>query len=181
MVNSSKLITFAAVAAGLYLIYEWMISQCESPASSLFGGPVCGALLGTPAGLTTVTTSTATVPISSVPATTPVVPVSTAPTMAQTLAALLIQTATAANEPNSLSPDQWSFYYQQIPGKPAISPSLFESILTSLGLTDATRGTVISAQQFANALASNGLSGLGSYPFLASQVPGYMIHGGLFG
>lgn len=180
--NTSKLITFGAVAAGLYLLYEWMISQCESPASPFFGGQVCGMLLGTPAGLTTATTQTATVPISTVSATTPVssVPVSSTPTAAQTLAALLAQTATAANEPNSLSADQWSFYYQQIPGKPAISAAQFESILTSLGLTDATRGTAISAQQFAGALVSNGLSGLGSRPFLASWVPAGAIHGGLY-
>jgi hypothetical protein len=181
--DTGKLITLGAVGVGLWLLYEWLLSQCESPSSPLFASSPCALILGTPAGLTIPTTGTA--PVTTTPPVT-TAPVTAAPptstTTASSLAAVLTQAATAGgNDPSSLSPDQWSYIYQQIPGKPQISPALFESILASLGLTDATRSTIVTAQAFASALVSNGLSGLGHSPFSASWVPGGMIHGGLFG
>ena len=156
--DSSKLITLGIVGVGLYLLYEWAISQCETVNSSLYGSSTCSMLLGTSA-LPAVTTTTG---LTTTPNLTPAAAVAAAnsPTTSQTLAALLISTATAAGEPNSLSPDQWSYYYQSIPGKATISPAQFENILGSLGLSDATRSSSVTASQFADALVSQGLSGL---------------------
>jgi len=173
--DSSKLITLGAVGVGLWLLYEWLISQCETPSSSFFGGSVCGTLLGTSSLPVAAPISTAAVsaPVSTQPN------VPAGPTAAQTLALVLTQAAqTAGEDPTQLNPDDWSYYYQQIPGKPTISPALFGSILTSLGLTTATRSTIVSAQAFAAALTSNGLSGVaGPMPFAANWVPAGMIHG----
>jgi hypothetical protein len=183
--DTGKLITLGAVGIGLYLLYEWLISQCETTNSALFGSSTCSMLLGT-SSLPAVTTPST---VSSAPSSSTVVgsPASSAtvtPTQSptNTLTNLLLQAATAAGEPSTLSPDQWAYYYQAIPGKPAISGAQFESILTSLGLTDATRSTTISASQFAGALISNGLSGLDTGKiYSAGWVPLNAIHGGLFG
>lgn len=175
--DTSKLITLGAVGIGLWLLYEWMVSQCETPSSGFFGSSTCVALLGS-APTTVSTTPVSTAPVTTTPVSTPPVPATT-PTSA-TLASLLTQAAqTAGANPAQLSADQWSYYYQQIPGKPAISAATMENILISLGLTDATRGTIVTANQFASALTSNGLSG-SKFPFVASWVPTGSIHGGLF-
>lgn len=163
--DTSKLITLGIVGVGLYLLYEWMVSQCETVNSGLYGSSTCSMLLGTsnlPA-VTVPTTSTPTIAASTI---------TTNTNSATNLAALLIQTATAAGEPNSLSPDQWSYYYQSIPGKPVIAAGQFENILGSLGLSDATRGTQVTASQFASALVSQGLSGFNA-PYQQSFVPGF--------
>jgi hypothetical protein len=174
--DTGKIITLAAVGLGLYILYEWLTSQCETVNSSMFGSSTCSMLLGTSA-LPAVTVPTSSTTLAS---TTPVV-TTAAPTTAQTntayLAAQLTQAATnAGNDPTQLSADQWSYFYQQIPGKPAISASTFESILQSLGLTDATRATFVTATQFAAALGSNGLSGFGT--FFPNRVSAGLIHGG---
>jgi hypothetical protein len=179
--DTGKLITLGVVGVGLYILYEWLISQCETTSSSLFGSSTCGMLLGT-SNLPAVTTPTSAP--SSTLVSTPVSSATVTPTQSptNTLTNLLLQAATAAGEPSTLSPDQWAYYYQAIPGKPAISGAQFESILTSLGLTDATRSTTISASQFAGALISNGLSGLDTGKiYSAGWVPLNAIHGGLYG
>lgn len=168
--DTGKLITVAAVGLGLYVLYEWLFSQCESTGSALFGSSTCSMLLGT-----------STLPAVTVPTTIPVTstPVSTTPAQSSTVtvANLLTQAAnTAGVDPNNLTPDQWSTLYQGIPGKPAIAPATFESILSNLGLSDGTRSTVVTATQFANALLSQGLSGAPMYS--QNWVPGLAIHGG---
>jgi hypothetical protein len=177
--DTGKLITLGAVGIGLYLLYEWLISQCETTNSALFGSSTCSMLLGT-SSLPAVTTPVSSSTVVGSPASSATVTPTQSPT--NTLTNLLLQAATAAGEPSTLSPDQWAYYYQAIPGKPAISGAQFESILTSLGLTDATRSTTISASQFAGALISNGLSGLDTGKiYSAGWVPLNAIHGGLYG
>jgi hypothetical protein len=186
--DTGKLITLGVVGIGLYLLYEWLMSQCETTNSGLFGSSTCSMLLGT-SSLPAVTTATSTTPTSTTPSSTlSSTPVSTAvitPTVSptNTLTNLLLQAAqTAGIDPTQTNSDQWSTIYQGIPGKPAISGAQFESILTSLGLTDATRSTTVSASQFASALISNGLSGLDTGKiYSAGWVPSNAIHGGLYG
>jgi hypothetical protein len=181
--DTGKLITLGAVGIGLYLLYEWLMSQCETTTSGLFGSSTCSMLLGT-SSLPAVTTSPSTIPsstLSSTPVSTAVITPTVSPT--NTLTNLLLQAAqTAGVDPTQTNSDQWSTIYQGIPGKPAISGAQFESILTSLGLTDATRSTTVSASQFAGALISNGLSGLNTGKiYSAGWVPSNAIHGGLYG
>jgi hypothetical protein len=173
--NTGKIITLVATALGLYVLYEWLTSQCETVSSPMFGSSTCSMLLGTSA-LPAVTVPTSSTTLAS---TTPVV-TTAAPTTAQTntanLAAQLTQAATNGGyDPTQLSADQWSYFYQQIPGK-SVSPSTFENILQTLGLSDATRATFVTATQFAAALGSNGLSGFGT--FFPNRVSAGLIHGG---
>lgn len=61
--------------------------------------------------------------------------------------------------------DNWNVAYNQIlgqrnPPQPPVSGTTFEAMLTAAGLTDATRGTPITINQFVAALSANGLSGL---------------------
>jgi hypothetical protein len=167
--DTGKIITLAAVGLGLYILYEWLTSQCETVGSPLFGSSTCGMLLGTSA-LPAVTVPT-TAPTTALPA-----PSTTAITNAANLAAQLTQAAVnGGSDPTQLSADQWSYIYQQIPGKPTISPATFENILGTLGLNDSSRATIINATQFANALGSNGLSGYN--PFFPNMVPAGLLHG----
>ena len=173
--DSGKLITLAVTALGLYILYEWLTSQCETTSSPMFGSSTCSMLLGTSAlpAVTNPVTSTTTLPVLLPASTT-----TAAAANASTLAAQLAQAAiNAGSDPTQLSADQWSYYYQQIPGKQSISASTFENILGTLGLNDSSRATFVTAAQFANALASNGLSGYGN-PFFPNQVPAALIHGG---
>lgn len=114
------------------------------------------------------------------PATTPPPsqPVSSAPsTSTQTQLAAMAQQymtnmAAAGTPVQGLNADQWLYYYQIITrgANPAniasftITPQQGESVILALGLTDATRGTIISMQQFLNALGSAGVSGIISVP-----------------
>jgi hypothetical protein len=185
-VDTGKLITLGAVGIGLYLLYEWLMSQCETTSSGLFGSSTCSMLLGTSSlpAVTTVPSATPAIPsstLSSTPVSTAAITPTVSPT--NTLTNLLLQAAqTAGVDPTQTNSDQWSTIYQGIPGKPAISGAEFESILASLGLTDATRSTTVSASQFAGALISNGLSGLNTGKiYSAGWVPSKAIHGGLYG
>ena len=114
------------------------------------------------------------------PATTPPPsqPVTTTPTTGvQTQLAAMAQqymaNMQAAGTPvQGLNVDQWLYYYQIItrganPSNLAsftITPQQGESVILALGLTDATRGTIITMQQFLNALGSAGVSGIISVP-----------------
>jgi hypothetical protein len=60
----SKWIWLAAAAAGVYVLYEWLSSQCETVGSSFYGGSICGSLFSSAAATvqipTQVTASSAT-------------------------------------------------------------------------------------------------------------------------
>lgn len=155
--DTSKLITFGILGAALLFLWDWLTTSCESPASGLYGSSTCNMLMRTPI--------TGTVPVG----TTPVSSTPSQPTAQPATVTLTEQLQAAAGFP-TLSADQWSFYYQAIPGKPQISGPQFENILGTLGESDATRGNQITANAFVQALAANGLSG--------SRVPLAAIHGG---
>ena len=166
--NTSKLITLGVVGAVLLFLWDWVTNGCETPGSSLYGGSICNAMLGTPI--------TGTIPQGTTPVNTPAQTVQTTQTAQPvvtpqaTLGGALLSAAGFSSNTQELSPDQWSYYYQAIPGKPQISGPKFEDILTSMGLTDATRSTQVTANAFAQALSQNGLSG--------SRVPMSAIHEG---
>lgn len=173
--ETSKLLTMGIIGLGLYLLYEWMVSQCETPGSVFYGGGTCQALIGTPIQATaaaTSTTSTTAATGTTSAATTTAAPAQTA---AQILQSQLIQAAGfSQTNPADLTPDQWSYYYNNLPGKTPIPSTVFENILTALGLTDASRGTPVTVAQFVAAANQNGISGL-----RFGYVPMSAIHGGL--
>jgi hypothetical protein len=71
---------------------------------------------------------------------------------------LITALTAAANGATQLTADQWSYYYQQLPGKSAISPQAYGAMLAAVG---ATGSTVMSASAFQIMLATGGLSGIG--------------------
>src|SRR5580693_2689244 len=112
--DTGKLITLAAVGLGLYVLYEWLTSQCETVSSPMFGSSTCSMLLGTSA-LPAVTVPTSTTLASTTPVVTTAAP-TTAQTNTANLAAQLTQAAVnGGSDPTQLSADQWSYFYQQIP------------------------------------------------------------------
>lgn len=141
----------------------------------------CAAGLWSPSSATcsTAVPPSATPPVSnppSPPASTPPPPVST-PNPSH----LGQQIQTAAGGASSLTMDQWNYYYNQIlanRGQAPVSGTVFEAMLTSAGLTDATRSTAVPLSTFLAALSSQGLSGIGS-PYSAYWVPARMLHSGV--
>ena len=173
--DSSKLITLGALGIGLYVLYNWLVSQCETPSSSFFGSSTCSML-----GVSTLPTSVQTsqqgtgLPIPTTPVTTslPTGPVTDTPSAAATVLASQLQTA--AGTTANMTPDQWAYFYNALPGKTTIPPSVFEDMLATLGLNDATRGTPVPVNTFVSALNTSGLSGLGCYsPYAVNWVPFY--------
>lgn len=57
-----------------------------------------------------------------------------------------------------LTPDQWSYYYAQLPGRVSIPPSTFDAMLASAGITDRTQA--ISLGAFVTMVVGAGLSGV---------------------
>ena len=166
--NSGKLITLGVVGIGIWFLYEWITSQCETVGSPFFGGSLCSMVIGTPV-------ASVTAPLSIAPVTTPTP--ATGPSASETaLATLLLQAAGFSSGASYLSADQWAYYYNSLPGRTIPTGQVMENILTSLGLTDATRGTPISVSAFITALAQNGLNGLEA-AFSSGWVPAYAIGG----
>lgn len=182
--DTSKLITLGIVGVGLYVLYEWMVSQCEAPGSGFYGGSLCNSLIGTPIASSQPIASSAPAAVASPLATgvavhnTPAPP--TISTSQVTLANQLLQAAGfPLTNPPDLTADQWAYYYNGIAGNTTIPASVMGNVLTALGLTDATRGTPVTVYSFVQALGSNGMSGLGYYPsFVSSRVPSFALHGG---
>lgn len=186
--DTSKLVTLGIVGVGLYVLYEWFISQCESPASGFYGGSLCNSLIGTPVASAVITpAASAATPITTTGTQHPpsliatnITPATTVTTSEATLANQILQAAGfPLTSPPNLTPDQWAYYYNGLPGKTTIPAAVFENVLTALGLTDATRGTPVTVWSFVQALSTNGMSGLGLYPsFVSSRVPTFALHGG---
>jgi hypothetical protein len=183
-VDSSKLITLGIVGIGLYILYDWLVSQCESPGSGFYGGSLCNSLIGTPVATSTTTTAATTNTTVASPLSSGVAvnttPVSSVTTAQATLANQLLQAAGfPLTSPPDLTPDQWAYYYNGLTGKTTIPASVMENVLTALGLTDATRGTPVTVYSFAQALSQNGMSGIGLLAnFASSRVPAFTLHGG---
>jgi len=73
---TGSIITLAIVGAAAYALYEWLLSQCETSGSSLYGGTICGMVPGVsiPVGTVPVTST----PLTAAPALPAVVPPTTA-------------------------------------------------------------------------------------------------------
>lgn len=166
------IITLGVLGAAAYALYEWLVSQCETSGSAFYGGSICQSLIGTPLATTTPVAAT---PVATPATTTPVSqPSTTQPAATSSLANTLLQAAGFSSAVQTLTPDQWGFYYNNLPGKTAVPPSTFDQMLAYLGLSDATRGTQVTVNQFVAALNSQGLSGLRG--LAGNLIPMGMIH-----
>lgn len=183
--NSSKLITLLAVGAGLYMLYEWLSSQCQA-GGSMAGNQVCGWI--TPAAVTTTSAPAST---SSPAPTAPSVPVSipvaaTTPTTPSTpagISALGLQILSLASvKPTQLyNWDQWLYYYNEVlasRGDPGIP---LETVLGQ-NIPMATRQTNISLSTFLQGLQTAGLNGLQRFRGVSGMHAGFIpsVHLGGF-
>ena len=57
--------------------------------------------------------------------------------------------------------DQWSFWWVEVTGRPQLTGAQVESLLAAAGLTDATRGTYITLDQFNAAVVKAGFDAIG--------------------
>jgi hypothetical protein len=169
----------ALLGVGAYVLYEYFASQqaaatqytvsagattpptqavhATNPTTVQGGYPTMTA--GSPPPSNVSGSSTTSTNVAASPATDPtqMVPV----TDPATLAAVLKATAQADGySGNSFYPDEWSYFYQNTPGKPTISPAVFAQLLTNIGLAGQGHGVQITAEQFVQGLFSVGLSGI---------------------
>lgn len=150
--KTEEIIKYLLIAAGAYLVWEYVISPMMNPATATAGGTTPPVNTNTVAPVNT-QTQTSTQPAQT---TTPPAQIS-AP---QTLQALLI--AAAGNPQFGLNVDQWSYYYAQLPGRTSIPANTFNTMMSNLGISNDDRSTaLIDAQQFVGALSAVGLSGVG--------------------
>lgn len=175
--NSSKLITLLAVGAGLYMLYEWLNSQCQA-GGSMAGNQVCGWLGLAPAAVTTsapapASTQTAptapTVPVS-IPVATP-----TTPSTPAGISALGLQILSLASvKPTQLyNWDQWLYYYNEVlasRGDPGIP---LETVLGQ-NIPMTTRQTNISLSTFLQGLQTAGLNGLQRFRGVSGMHAGFI-------
>lgn len=147
------LLKYGLLAVGGYLLYEYFY--------------------GTPA--TTTPVSTTTLPNTSVQSLQPggvasnsgsIVPPTSAPAtslVSTTFQSQLQALATAyaqANGGAGLNVDQWNYYMAQLTGV-QVTGQQGEQLIQALGLTDATRGTIIPMTTYLTALSAIGLPGVG--------------------
>lgn len=159
--NSGAFVGAGSDAAGNVIVHQvstgaYYAVNPTSGAVSAASGP------GTTSQPTTTTVPT-TVPVSTTPPPTTVT--STIQNQLQSMGNQFMTNTGAAG----LNVDQWLYYYQIItrganPNNLAsftITPQQGEAVILALGLTDATRGTIVSMSQFLTAMGSAGVSGLG--------------------
>lgn len=141
----ADVLKWGLIAGGAYLLYA-ALSKPTAPAAAAAGS--------------------APAPAATPPASTP----QTTTTLAQ-----LLQTA-AASDPNfhgTYNADQWSYYYQRLPGRVAIPAPLFDSIFFPSGRpADPSQYPQYTASDYAAAVGARGLSGPGAR--LPLPVP--MVH-----
>lgn len=129
------------------------------------------AVASGPGGTPSPTTNTVptTVPVNTPP------PASNVQAQLQAMAQQFMQNTGAAG----LNVDQWLYYWQIItrganPNNIAtftVTPQQGESVIQALGLTDATRGTIVSMSQFLAAMNTAGVSGLGGIVMVPNSGP----------
>lgn len=160
--KTEDIVKYLLIAAGAYLVWEYVISpMMNAPAAAPAAGTSTStSSTGTDTTSGTTTSSGAPPPPGGGKLTGSLPPVNTQISAPQTLQALL--TAAAGNPQFGLNVDQWSYYYAQLPGRTSIPANTFNTIMSNLDITNATRSTaLIDAQQFVGALSSVGLSGVG--------------------
>ena len=184
--DSGKLITLGVLGVGLWALYEWLVSQCETPSSGFYGGSVCQMLIGTPL-------ATATAPISTTPVTTTST-TTTATTVPPSLNTVAAQMQISANSNSFVQQQggqadayQWSTIWNGVGQTPL--PDVNALFYPNGIVTGTPNGPGLSSQglplmtlaTFLATVQANGLSGMSlGYlsNFASSRVPGARIHGG---
>lgn len=160
--KTEDIIKYALIAAGAYLVWEYVISPMMASAGTTT--PATGTTAGT--GTTTTQQTTSSTPASNVtPITT--TPSSTPPALTPIQTSNLVGTLlTAAGGTSRLTIDQWAYYYNALPGKTAITPDQMAAMIAANGqITDANRGTYdITPDAFVALLQTQGLSGIVRIP-----------------
>lgn len=162
--GNGGLILMVGGAAAAWWAYTqgWLgvIGLCPSsmyPSVDGFGVPNCKAGAAPPAITPLPLIAPANPPTSTPPVSTPPTPPATTPA---NLAAQL--TAAAGSSAQfGLTPDQWSYYYAQLPGRSPIPADKFATMLSKASITDATRSNPQDVNYFVGMLSSVGLSGFG--------------------
>jgi hypothetical protein len=151
MNNIGKLLLAGGAGFVGWLVYQR--NQSPSQAAGAPGTPGVGPILPPPPRITPpVPLDAGGAPWSPILPPPPRIP-PPAP-LTETLSSLLLE---AAGNVGSLNGDQWSYYYQNLQGKPVISPETFGQMMASIGATGSTNMTV---NQFIQALSSVGLGAL---------------------
>lgn len=184
--KTEDIVKYALLAVGGYLVWVYVISPMINSGAMAAGtgtgtGTSTGTGTGTPspaASLQNINqTSGANPPTGNTQSglTVNIPPVSQggsdhpASTAATALASVLTQ---QAGNVQMLNPDQWAWYYNQLPGRTAITANQMASMLTNGSITDRTQP--IPVGQFIGMLASVNLSGLGDIVNLSGGGLGVM-------
>lgn len=159
--KSDGIIKLLIFGVGGYVLYQYLVSS--GLWAQWFGGGAAsatGAVAAT-SGPGITSGGGTTVPTTG--------PVTTTPPPSSNNNALQSQLQNYANQfmtntgAQGLNVDQWVFYYQTVRNT-TLSGGQVEAIIQALGLTDATRGTLVTVSQFLTALGSTGLSGIVTVP-----------------
>lgn len=165
------IVKLAIMAAVAYYGYQYLVSS--GLWAQWFGGAPLPQLPAAGGGGTTaVQPGQNVVPIT--------VPVNTS-TLRNQLAAAGAQYT--ANTGLPLNVDQWVYYYQQAKGV-TLSGGQVDTLIQTLGLTNASRGTAITVDQFMAALGHVGLGSIISVPNagpIAAPLPTQSFGGGFGG
>ncbi len=161
--KTEDIVKYLLIAAGAYLVWEYVINPLITGTT----GPATAPGTGT-TGTTATNTNTGTQPVQQTQTQTQ----PSQPTLPPANTQPPVQSATNPNNPytttfnaiqaqatgvTSASPDDWAYYYQQIPGK-VITATQMQQMLANQGITDRTQP--ISLGSFVNMLQGVGLSGL---------------------
>lgn len=144
----------ALIAGAAYFLYRAYAGSSSAPAAGSPAFPLLPAASAAPA------------PPAPAPASAPAQPASyytgARGGLLQTGGAGYNSMFGGSGESLTLIPDEWAYWFVRLPGKSQVNApgSVMESILINLGLTDATRNTLVNVDQFLGAAQSAGLSGL---------------------
>jgi hypothetical protein len=132
----SKWMWIIAAAAGAYVLYEWLSSQCETVGGSFYGGSLCESLFPSAAATTQIPTQ--------------VTPSTATAAQAQVLAAygLPADAVPSAMYPSGddctvVNPTQSG--YNPVPGAPFYSPSLGQYICGPASIWEQMQGAAVVA------------------------------------
>lgn len=155
--KTEDIIKYALIAAGAYLVWEYVISpMLATPATTPATGTT--ATQTTQTSQPTQTTSNTNQSSSSSSSTnTSTQPFQTTSAAADSLSQMLQNLAGAGV---NVDADGWSYYYAQLPGRSAIPAATFSTMLNNAGITAATRSNPIQVGDFVLMLTSVGLSGV---------------------
>lgn len=159
------IIKYGLLAVGGYLLYEYFFgvvaptaaaSATTIPSNSVSnsGQPGVTQNTGGSATNTELGPGNDIVPPTSTPS------ISLVSTSFQDQLSALANAYVTQNGGTGLNVDQWNYYMMQLTGV-TLSGAQGEQIIQALGLTDATRGTIITMSQYLAALANTGLGRVG--------------------